>query len=177
MIRIVEEAPAHVAAREALLDRAFGPGRFLKTCERLREGRLPAEGLAFAMLDGSELVGTVRLWEVSYGQGGRGLMLGPIAIAEHRQGEGLGGQLIGHALERARALGHPSVILVGDAPYYARFGFSAEAVETLWMPGPVERERFLGLDLVPGALGEAGGFVLGAGRRRPQPELRELLAA
>ena len=177
MITIVSEIAAHVPAREALLDRAFGPARFAKTCERLREGRLPAKGLAFSMLEGNTLIGTIRLWDVTLGQSGHALMLGPVAVAPSHQSLGLGGRLVRHAIGAARDLGHEAILLVGDAPYYARFGFSAEAVKNLWMPGPVERDRFLGLELTSGALSGAGGFVLGAGRRRPVPELSELLAA
>ena len=175
MITIVPETAAHAIAREALLDRAFGASRFAKTCERLREGRLPAEGLALAMLYGNTLIGTIRLWEVTLGQTDTALMLGPVAIAPTHQGMGLGAWLIENAIDTARRLGHRAIVLVGDAPYYERFGFTAAAVDNLWMPGPVERERFLGLELEAGALSNAAGFVLGSGRAAPRPELRELI--
>ncbi|MBY0613187.1 MAG: N-acetyltransferase [Beijerinckiaceae bacterium] len=176
MITIVEETAAHHAAREALLDRVFGAGRFMKTCERLREGRLPSQGLAFTMLEGDTLIGTIRLWDVSAGSEYDALMLGPVAIACSHQGRGLGHALIRHALEAVKAAGHGAVILVGDAPYYARFGFNEAVTANLWMPGPVERERFLGLELRPGALARASGFVLPTGAIVPKPKLADLIA-
>jgi predicted N-acetyltransferase YhbS len=177
MIVVRQETPADIPARERLLDACFGDARFTKTCERLREGRLPAEGLSFvAELDG-RVVATVRLWHVTLGPGRAGLMLGPIAVDPALQGVGLGGRLMREALARARALGHRAVILVGDAPYYARFGFSAEAVEGLWLPGPYERERFQGLELVAGALSGARGLVQATGQREPVPDWAALVAA
>ena len=160
--RIRDERPADVAAREALLDASFGPGRFLKTCERLREGRIAAEGLSFVAADGAELVGTVRLWQVEIGNRAS-LMLGPLAVRQAKRSAGIGAALVDHALRRARRLGHDSVILVGDAPYYARWGFDAGVTASFVLPGPVERERFLGLELVPGALEGVAGRIVGAG--------------
>lgn len=162
MAVIRDEAPADAGAREALLDRAFGPARFAKTCERLRAGRLAARDLALkAEIDG-RLVGTLRFWHVAAGDRAA-LMLGPLAVeADAREG-GVGAALMREGLTRAAALGHQAVILVGDAAYYARFGFDAAAVEGLAMPGPVERARFLGLELVPGALAGAAGLVRATG--------------
>ncbi|GLK56859.1 putative N-acetyltransferase YhbS [Methylopila capsulata] len=162
MAVIRDEAPADAGAREALLDRAFGSARFAKTCERLRAGRLAARGLALkAEIDG-RLVGTLRFWHVAAGDRAA-LMLGPLAVeADVREG-GVGAALMHEGLARAAALGHQAVILVGDAPYYARFGFDAGSVGGLAMPGPVERARFLGLELIPGALAGAAGLVRATG--------------
>jgi predicted N-acetyltransferase YhbS len=160
--RIRDERPVDAPAREALLDAAFGPGRFAKTCERLREGRLAAEGLSFVATDGSETVGTVRLWDIEIGSRAS-LMLGPLAVSTAKRSAGIGGALMEHALRRARKLGHDSVILVGDAPYYARWGFDAALTDGFVLPGPVERARFLGLELVPGTLQGVGGRIVGAG--------------
>lgn len=170
MIQIRDEIASDVAARERLLDMCFGPGRFLKTSQRLREGRLPARGLALAALRGETLVGTVRLWEVATGCGRPALLLGPLAVDPALQGAGLGGALMREALTRAADLGHGAVLLVGDAPYYARFGFAPERAAALAMPGPFERDRFLGLDLTPGALDGAEGVLHAAGRLAPVPE-------
>ncbi|GJE25395.1 GNAT family N-acetyltransferase [Methylobacterium organophilum] len=160
MIQIRDEIASDVAARERLLDACFGPGRFLKSSQRLREGRLPAEGLALAATDDEgRLVGTVRLWDVETGCGRPALLLGPLAVDPALQGAGLGGRLMRAALARAAGLGHAAVLLVGDAPYYARFGFAPEKAEALFMPGPFERERFLGLELTPGALAGAAGTL------------------
>src|SRR5262245_50416491 len=125
MILIGAEAPAEAGAREILLDRTMGSDRLLKSSERLREGRLPADGLALVARAGDALVGTVRLWNVSAG-GRDALLLGPLAVAPECQGEGVGSRLMRAALNRAGMLGHRAVILVGDAAYYARFGFGLE---------------------------------------------------
>ena len=145
------ERPGDIDARERLLDRAFGPARFGKTCERLRAQRLPAAGLSLVArahevgLGGGEvvgsdvvgqaLVGTVRLWHVDAG-GVPALMLGPLAVDARVRKAGLGARLMEEAIDRAAALGHGAIILVGDAPYYARFGFSRAPVVDLRMPGP-----------------------------------------
>jgi predicted N-acetyltransferase YhbS len=158
MIRILDETMHDVDAREALLDAAFGDARYTKTCERLREGRLPATGLSLVAHNGGALVGTLRFWHVE-ARGRPMLMLGPLAVASSHEGRGLGSSLIRIGLAKAHGLGHRAVILVGDAPYYARFGFRTDLVERLAMPGPVERARFQGLELVPGALAGATGLV------------------
>jgi predicted N-acetyltransferase YhbS len=162
--RLRDERAHDLAAREALLDAAFGPTRFAKTCERLREGRLPAEGLALVAEDAAgRLIGTVRLWHVEAGSAGDALMLGPIAVAGEARSLGLGRALMDVAIDRARRLGHRSIVLVGDAPYYTRFGFAPEATLGLDLPGPVDRARFLGLELVAGALTGAEGRVVATG--------------
>lgn len=172
--RIRDERRRDGAAREALLDAAFGPERAAKTCERLREGRLAAEGLSFVATAGSAIVGTLRFWQVEAGDR-PSLLLGPLAVDPAMRSAGIGRALVEHGLSRARKLGHESIILVGDAPYYARFGFSRLPVEDLVLPGPVDLARFLGLELVAGALREARGRVVGAGLivdSRGRPELR-----
>jgi predicted N-acetyltransferase YhbS len=166
-----------VAARERLLDRCFGEARFAKTSERLREDRLPADGLALVAVDADGIVvGTVRLWNVSAGPGRDALLLGPLAVDPGCQGAGIGAALMRAALARATALGHRAVLLVGDAPYYARFGFSGDRTAALWLPGPYAPERFLARELVPGALDRAAGLVQATGRPAPLPDLAALVA-
>ena len=165
MVTIRPEISSDYAAREALLNRSFGVKRFRKTSERLRSGRLPADGLAFSAVDAKgKLVGTVRLWDIIAGSAGPALLLGPLAVDCQMQGQGIGAALMSHALAEAKRLGHASVLLVGDAPYYSRFGFSEAFTGSLTMPGPVERQRFLGLELEPQALNGAGGLLLASGR-------------
>jgi predicted N-acetyltransferase YhbS len=120
-----------VEARETLLDSCFGAERFQKTCERLREGRVPARGLSLVIERDGSLIGTVRLWHVSAGANRPALMLGPIAIDPSCQGLGLGAKLMREALSRSKALSHKAIVLVGDAPYYERFGFSADSIAGL----------------------------------------------
>jgi len=166
------ERASDVAAGEALLDASFGGNRHGRTCQRLRQGRAPAEGLAFTAVRQGRLVGTVRLWHVTAG-GVPALVLGPLAVDSACRNLGIGAALMQHALAAAKARGHGAVILLGDAPYYARFGFSAQKTVELALPGPFERQRLLGLELREGALDGAWGMVVPTGstarRARPRP--------
>jgi predicted N-acetyltransferase YhbS len=175
MIMIRTEAKRDVAAREALLDEALGAARCTKAAERLRDGRLPADRLAFVACDGRKLVGTVRLWDVSAGPGRPALLLGPLAVASHWRNQGIGSALMRHALAAATARGDAAVLLVGDAPYYARFGFTAEKTADLWLPGPYERGRLLACELRPGALDGARGLITATGRLAPKRNLAALV--
>ena len=170
MIVFATEAPAEAGAREALLDRVMGPARVLKPSERLRSGREPARGLALVARDGGKLVGSVRLWHVKAG-GKPALLLGPLAVDPAAQGEGVGAGLMRLAIARAGMIGHDGIILVGDPEYYERFGFTADATGGLLMPAPVERRRFLGLELAPKALAGTRGLIVPAGPLAPPARL------
>ncbi len=169
------ERASDAVAREALLDACFGANRHMRTCERLRGGRAPAEGLALSAVaqDGMKgrLVGTIRLWHVSAG-GVRALVLGPLAVDPMCRKLGIGGALMNHALAAAKARGHGAVILLGDAPYYARFGFSGRKTGELRLPGPFERDRLLGLELREGALDGAWGMIVPLGAAAPRSKPR-----
>lgn len=156
------ERACDVAAREALLDVAFGGNRQRRTCQRLREGRAPAEGLALSALRHGRLVGTLRFWHVSAG-GVPALVLGPLAVDPGSRGLGLGAALMRQGLALAKARGHGAVILLGDAPYYGRFGFSTLKTGELLLPGAFERDRLLALELRPGALDGAWGTIVPTG--------------
>jgi predicted N-acetyltransferase YhbS len=170
---IRSERASHVVAREALLDACFGANRHTRTCQRLRDGRAPAEGLSLSAMARGRLVGTVRLWHVSAG-GVPALMLGPLAVDADSRKLGVGAALMDHALAVARQRGHAAVILLGDAPYYARFGFSAEKTGELSLPGPFERDRLLGLELREGAFDGAWGMIT---PRAPLPKTKASRAA
>ena len=161
------ERASDVVAREALLDACFGVNRHMRTCQRLRDGRAPAEGLALSVVRKGNLVGTVRLWHVSAG-GVPALVLGPLAVDSSCRQLGVGAALMNHALAAAKALGHGAVILLGDAPYYARFGFSSLKTGELSLPGPFERDRLLGLELRDGALDGAWGMIVANGALLPK---------
>ena len=156
------ERARDVVTREALLDACFGANRHARTCQRLRDGRTPAEGLAFSAVQNGRLVGTLRLWHVSAG-GTSALVLGPLAVDPLCRKLGVGTALMQHALAAAKARGHGAVLLLGDAPYYARFGFSALKTGELSLPGPFERDRLLGLELRDGALDGAWGMIASTG--------------
>ncbi len=156
------ERASDVVAREAMLDACFGDNRHTRTCQRLRDGRAPAEGLALSALARGRLVGTLRLWHVSAG-GVPALVLGPLAVDRACRDLGVGAALMNHALAAAKARGHGAVVLLGDAPYYARFGFSGLKTTELSLPGPFERDRLLGLELRDGALDSAWGMIAPTG--------------
>ncbi|CAN7495101.1 N-acetyltransferase [Bradyrhizobium sp. LjRoot220] len=156
------ERASDVVAREALLDACFGANRLNRTCQRLRDGRAPAEGLALSAVARGKLVGTVRLWHVNAGSV-PALMLGPLAVDADSRKFGVGAALMEQALMIAKQRGHGAVILLGDAPYYIRFGFSNLKTGELSLPGPFERDRLLGLELREGALGGARGMIAATG--------------
>jgi predicted N-acetyltransferase YhbS len=164
---IRSERASDVAEREALLDACFGENRSLRTCQRLRDGRAPAEGLAFSAVTRGRLVGTLRLWHVSAG-GVPALVLGPLAVDPSCRRLGIGAALVNHALAAAKTRGHGAVVLLGDAPFYARFGFSALKAGELQLPGPFERDRLLGLELREGALDGAWGMIAPTGMAAPR---------
>lgn len=169
---IVLETPAHAAAVEKLNADAFGPDRFAKTVYRLRDGVDPISSLSFVMRDGEEVVGTLRFWPVTIGGTTPALLLGPLVAAADRQGEGIGSRLMQEGLARAAAEGHRIVILVGDEPYYRRFGFTRALARRLKLPGWVDRKRFLARELAAGALQGVSGMLT-----RPSETAAEVLAA
>jgi predicted N-acetyltransferase YhbS len=164
------ERGSDVVAREALLDACFGENRHARTCQRLRDGRAPAEGLALSVMRQGRLVGTVRLWHVSAG-GIPALVLGPLAVDPSCRKLGVGGALMNRALATAKQRGHGAVILLGDAPYYTRFGFSTLKTGELSLPGPFERDRLLGLELRDGALDGAWGTIVSSGASAPETKI------
>lgn len=148
----------------------MGPDRRKKSSEKIRRNRVPAEGLALVARDrDGHVIGSVRLWNIEAGVNDEGtpinaLLLGPLAVAPHQGGKGIGSALMRAALLEAKKRGHGAVLLVGDAAYYERFGFFAEKARHLVMPGPFERSRFLALELTDGWLGGAAGMIVPSGR-------------
>jgi predicted N-acetyltransferase YhbS len=198
MVTIRQERPGDVAAREALLDLAYGPVRFRKPSQRLREGRRPARELSFVAADGRRIVGSVRLWQVSVGcpypnppppppfppplagegwgggkagegKGGGLLLLGPLAVAPDARNRGIGSALMRRALSDAARLGHGAVLLVGDAAFYGRFGFSSAKTGALRLPAGCEQHRLLGCELIAGALDGARGIIIACGEPAARP--------
>lgn len=137
---LVNEKPANAAEAEALLDRAFGPGRFVKVSERVRERAEYAPEQSFCAFEDGRLVGLVRMSRIAVG-GQPVMFLGPLAVEQTARNAGLGALLVERACEAARAAGEPAVLLVGDIPYFGRLGF--EIASGVVMPGPVDRKRVL----------------------------------
>ena len=155
MYRLAQETPDDFWEVEALFDLCFAPGREALSSYRLRDGVRAVERLSLVARDGDGvLAGAVRFWPVSVGDADA-LLLGPIAVHPTRQGEGLGALLVEESL--ARASGWSRVMLVGDAPYYGRFGF--QKLTGVEMPPPTNPERVLGRELVPGAWDGVEGAV------------------
>ncbi len=150
------ETPGDSAAIEALLDKAFGPGRFAKASERVREIAPLRRDLSFCAYEAGRLVGVARQSEVAVG-GRRMIFLGPLAVDARARRLGTGGALVEAACAAAAREGFGAVLLVGDPPYFERLGFSAQATGLITMPGPVDPRRLLLRRLDPEAT--EGGVV------------------
>ena len=143
---------------EALYDLCFAPGREALSSYRLRDGVPPVRGLSLVARDGDGiLAGAIRFWPVRIGAV-QALLLGPVAVHPTRQGEGLGGWLIRESLDLAARQGWDRVLLVGDAPYYGRFGF--RRLDGVEMPPPTNPDRVLGIALTPDAWQGVAGKVM-----------------
>lgn len=171
MYEICPETPADEPEVEGLYDLCFAPGRTALSSYRLRDGVARVADLCLVLRDGSgTLMAAIRFWPVRVADQPV-LLLGPIAVHPTAQGEGLGGLLMRDSLARARTLGWDRVLLVGDAPYYGRFGFAR--LDDVVMPPPTNPARVLGLELRPGAwVGVTGPVTrearLDVGRISPQ---------
>lgn len=165
---VLPEQPEHAAEVESLLDQVFGLDRRVKTSYRLREGERPVDSLSLvAMEPGNRLVGAISFWRLFIGdQGTPALLLGPLAVSPLQQGVGIGRALMTAGLEKAKALGHQLVLLVGDEPYYGRLGFRRVPEGQITLPGPVDPARLLYLELEPQALTRTEGLVLPPHRHR-----------
>ncbi|MEZ5875159.1 MAG: N-acetyltransferase [Hyphomicrobiales bacterium] len=158
------ETAADEAALSQLSAEAFGPGRFARTAYRVREGVAPVAPLCLTgWLDG-KLVGGIRFTAIRIGEADGGALLGPLVVDPVVKGKGYGKALVGEGLVRAKGEGFGLVLLVGDMPYYARFGFSPVTPGQISLPGPVDPARLLAVELMPGALEGAAGQVMAHAR-------------
>jgi predicted N-acetyltransferase YhbS len=144
------ERPADAARVAALVERAFGPGRYAKAAERLRETNTPLLDISQVAWLGDRLAGCVRMWPVTIGAR-RAVFLGPFAVEPEHRSLGLGAALIRQACEAARAAGHDLILLVGDAAYFEPLGFRKVPPGRITLPGPVDPGRVFALALTPGA--------------------------
>jgi len=156
---IVAEKPEHAALIERVLDRAFGPGRFAKTSERVRErgAHLESALSRVALDDAGEVIGVCRIWRVKAGV--ELFFLGPLAVDPAAQATGLGLKLTREAVTACRASGGNGVVLVGAERFFRPLGFSVIPKDRLALPGPVDPARFLWLELRPGGLDKAYGAI------------------
>lgn len=153
---ITAETPADHAEVDALIAAAFGPGRFVKTAERLRETSAPVLALSAVARQDGRLIGCSRLWPIHIG-GRPALLLGPFAVDAESRSAGLGAALIEWCCQRAAEAGHDLILLVGDAPYFERCGFSP--ARDCKLPGPVNPKRVLVRALKPGSADGLAGEV------------------
>jgi len=152
-------APEDLAAIKALQPRAFGPGRFARTAYRVREGVPLISRFCLVAVSPGRLIAAIRFTEVRIGGEAGGLLLGPLAVEPEFSGLGYGKQLVAEALAKAKAAGVQIAVLVGNEPYYARFGFVRVPPGQIWLPGPVDPARILADELAPGALQRYCGLV------------------
>lgn len=150
-LAIEPERPQDVADALALVERAFGPGRYAKAAERLREGNHPVPELSFVARNGRAVTGSVRLWPIRIGER-PALLLGPIAVERSERSRGLGAALVERACAAAAEAGHELVVLVGDLGFFARMGFERLPGGQVRLPGPADPSRILVKALKPGAL-------------------------
>lgn len=151
--------PGDIAAICRLHARVFGPGRFARTAYRVREGKGLVSPYCRAVFDGDRLIAALRFTEITIGDKGGALLLGPLAVEPARVGQGFGRRLVADGLAEAKARGIRIVVLVGDLPYYGRFGFTPVPPGRITFPGPVNPERILAVELADGALADYQGLV------------------
>jgi predicted N-acetyltransferase YhbS len=144
------ETPARSAGADALIERAFGPGRLVKVSERVRECARFRPDLSVLAFDDGVLVGVARMWDIAIG-GTRLAFLGPLAVEASARKSGAGAALVNAAAQGARADGACAVLLVGDMAYFGRLGFRADLAAGAVLPGPVDQNRVLLRWLAPGA--------------------------
>jgi len=155
------EAQCHVPEDRIfdLVARALGENWTTRSSHQLRLGREPVKDISLVAFINDELVGTVRLWDIQAGNAGPALLLGPLAVEPRLHGKGLGQALLHKVIELAGAAGYGAIVLVGDAPYYERVGFSAKPTWLMRMPGRYDQNRLLSYELIDGYLTGKDGFI------------------
>jgi predicted N-acetyltransferase YhbS len=158
LVHLQSERPDDASEIEALYERTFGPGRFTKVSERVREFASAAPELSFCAFASGRLLGVVRLWRVRVGNDPI-IFLGPLAVESAERRAGLGRILVQRACEAAAQAGERCIVLVGDEAYFQRVGFSAAHTAEITLPGPVDQRRVLARALVPGGDQGLAGVV------------------
>ncbi len=165
-VTYMPETPAHDPEIDTLNEEAFGPGRFARAAYKIREGGPHERDLSFVGIRNGMVIASVRMTPIAAGKG-RSLMLGPLAVRPAHKNLGIGRHLVAMALEAARNAGWQSVLLVGDEPYYGPLGFTRIPYGQISMPRPVDRNRLLIHEIVPGAMTSLAGEVTHAALARP----------
>jgi predicted N-acetyltransferase YhbS len=162
VLTLQSERPQDGPPVDALIARAFGPGRFTKVSERVREFATFAPEMSVCAWSGAAdknglLLGCARMWHVRVG-GRPAMFLGPFAVEQGERNAGFGARMITRACELAAAAGETHVVLVGDEPYFSRVGFATAPGRAVVLPGPVDQRRVLVRALTPDA-GELAGLI------------------
>lgn len=157
-VTYLPETPAHDPEIDAINEEAFGPGRFARAAHRIREGGPHERGLSFVAVKADTVVASVRMTRIAAGAG-QALMLGPLAVRPAFKNLGIGRRLVAMALEAAAKAGAPAVLLVGDEPYYGPLGFKKIPRGQISMPRPVDLDRILSHEIVPGSAARLSGEV------------------
>ncbi|EXL04453.1 GNAT family N-acetyltransferase [Aquamicrobium defluvii] len=165
-VAYLPETPAHDLEIDSLNDEAFGPGRFARAAYKIREGGPHERALSFVAVRQGAVIASVRMTPIAAGKG-RSLMLGPLAVRPAYKSLGIGRRLVAMALEAATGAGWPSVILVGDQPYYGPLGFTRIPYGQISMPRPVDPDRLLIHEIVPGSASGLTGDVVHAAMAPP----------
>lgn len=160
MITIIQERPGDQQAVETLARLSLGNRTTESPAARMRAGTRPVPEVCMVCLENDILVGTLRFWPITIGHGTKALQLGPLAIHPDQRGRGFSRLLMRQGLERAQALGHRIVVLIGDAAIYSRYGFEAALPHGITLPGEEDRNRLQVLALAPGALDGLHGVCL-----------------
>ncbi|MGF7005373.1 GNAT family N-acetyltransferase [Aminobacter sp. BE322] len=157
-VTYLPEAPAHDLEIDEINAEAFGPGRFARAAYKIREGGPHDRSLSFVAMHGGQVIASVRMTPIAAGAG-RAQMLGPLAVRPDFKNMGIGRKLVAMALGAAAKAGEPAVVLVGDEPYYGPLGFARIPRGQIEMPRPVDLNRLLAHEIVPGAVAELTGEV------------------
>lgn len=160
-VTFIQETPAHDAEIEAINAEAFGPGRFVKSSYKIREGGPHDRSMSFVVVKDGHVIASVRMTPIAAGKG-RAMLLGPLAVKPEFKNQGLGKALVRMALEAAQKAGVGVTMLVGDAPYYEPLGFRRIPDGQVVMPRPTDPNRMLAVEHIPGALSELKGSVIHA---------------
>lgn len=152
--------PDDIAEISKLHARVFGPGRFARSAYRVREGKGHLSRFCLVACLGKTVIASIRTTEIAIGGKTGAVLLGPIAVDNEHRSLGLGSKLIAAALEAARNGGARLIVLVGDHPYYGRFGFRPVPMGQIVFPGPVNPQRILAYELTADALAQYRGLVV-----------------
>ena len=155
--------PADMAAISRLHAEVFGPGRYVRSAYRVREGHGEWSRYCRVADMGGRIIAALRMTEVAIGGQGGAALLGPIAVHPDFKGQGYGRRLISEAVAEMKNDGVSLVVLVGDMPYYGKLGFNPVPPGQIAFPGPVDPARILAAELSNGALCDYRGLVSASG--------------